>query len=131
MVETTTEIRVELENSPGTLGEAATALGEAGVNIMGFSLDADGASGTARFVTDDPDQATIELETLGLSPTRDQILLATAPNEPGELGRLGTTLGDSGVNIENAFAVVDPNTEETGLAFEVDDLSSARKVLQG
>lgn len=131
MVETATEIRVALENSPGTLGEAATSLGEAGINILGFSLDADGASGTARFVTDDPEQATAELETLGLSPTSEEILLASAPNEPGQLGRLGAALGDSGVNIETAFPVVDPTTEETNIAFEVDDPSSARKVLQG
>lgn len=129
MATTTTEIRVELENEPGTLGEAAETLGEAGVNVLGFDLAAEGATGTARIVADDPQDAASTLRAEGFPVQTEEILLVTAPNRPGELGRIGTELGNSGVNIEKGFPVFDPTTEEATLAFEVDDLDSARKVL--
>lgn len=131
MVDTATEISVELDNEPGTLGDAATTLGEAGVNIQGFTIDADGPTGTVRFVTDDPDTAESELETSGFSPTRRELVLAQAPNEPGELGSLASRLGDSGVNIETGFPVFGPTQDTPTIAFAVDDIASARKAIQG
>lgn len=130
-IDTATEISVELENSPGTLGETATALGNAGVNILGFSLEADGATGTARFVTDDPETANEELETLGLSPRTRDVLVTSVPHEPGQLGRIGTRLGESGVNVEAGFPILERSGGEPQLAIAVDDMDSARKVLRG
>lgn len=129
MPSTTTEIQVELENTPGTLGDATDSLGEAGVNILGFDLTAEGSTGTARLVTDDPTEAESALTSEGFTVQTETVLLVQAPNRPGELARIGNQLGDSGVNIENGFPVFDPSTEEATLAFEVDDLQSAEKVL--
>lgn len=129
-IDTATEISVELENSPGTLGETARALGDAGVNILGFSLEAEGATGTARFVTDDPTQASDELETLGLSPATRDVLVTAVPHEPGQLGRIGAQLGNSGVNVEAGFPILERTGGQPQLAIAVDDIDSARKVLQ-
>lgn len=129
MTTTTTEIQVELENQPGTLGEASGALGEADVNILGFDVTAQASTGTARFVTDDPNRARSALTEEGFEVETEEILLVNAPNQPGELSKLGSKLGDSGVNIENGFPVFDPSTEDATLAFEVDDIQSAIKVL--
>lgn len=131
MVEIGTEISVELENEPGTLGKVASALGQADLNILGFSLEAQGRTGTARFVTDDPETASSELESIGLTTQRRDLLLAPAPHEPGQLGTLSTTLGNSGVNIEGGFPVIDPTEQNPKIAFAVDDVESARKVIEG
>lgn len=129
MVETTTEIFVELENTPGTLADASDALGEANVNITGFLLEAQGSTGTARFLTQDPGQARSALEKAGLAPQDREIVVTQVPNRPGQLAKLARALADSGVNIESSFPVLDPAGSQAGLAFAVDDIDSANKVL--
>lgn len=130
MTTTTTAVAVELENKPGTLGQAARTLGDAGINILGFSLEAQGRTGTAHLVTDDPEATLETLEATGRTVESQDVLLVPAPNEPGQLGTVGERLGEVGVNIEAGFAVADPETSQAQIALAVDDTRSARKSLE-
>lgn len=129
MVETTTEIFVELENRPGTLADATDTLGKANVNITGFLLEAQGSKGIARFLTQDPGKARSALEKAGLAPQDREIVVTPVPNRPGQLAKMARALADSGVNIESSFPVLDPAGSKAGIAFAVDDANSANKVL--
>lgn len=124
-------IFVELQDSPESVGEATEALGEDGINILGFQVDRDGPGTVARFITDEPDRAVQSLEGIGVTPQTRDVVLAPARNEPGELGQISSALGRSGVQIASSFPVLDPEGQEPRIAFDVDDAASARKALEG
>lgn len=130
-IERTTEIEVSLENQPGTLGDVTQQLADDGINILGFACLAQGSEGTACFVTDDPSTTIETLEQAGLDPVQRPSVFVPTPNEPGQLASLSNKLGDSGVNIERSFVAADPNADEIGIGFTVDDVDQAAKVLQG
>lgn len=130
-VERTTEIEVSLENTPGTLGEVSDKLAREGINILGFTCVAQGSEGTACFVTSDPDEATRTLDRAGFDPKTQESVFVPTPNKPGQLAKLSKKLGTSGVNIERSFVAADPDTDEIGIGFTVDDIDQATKVLRG
>lgn len=130
-IERTTEIEVELENEPGTLGEIADTLADEGINIRGFACVAQGNTGTACLVTDTPAQAVTALESTGHPVETAESLFATAPNEPGQLAELAGRLGASGVNIERSFVATQEDGATLGIGFRVDDVTQGEKVLKG
>lgn len=128
---TTTEIEVELDNEPGTLADVSEVLADENINILGFTCVAQGDSGTACFIADDPNAAIETLESEGFHPeTRDAVFVPT-PNEPGRLARLSRRLGNSAINIERSFVAADETGGDLGIGFEVDDTEQALKVLRG
>lgn len=127
---TSTEVFVSLKNTPGTLAKATEAIGKQNVNITGFLCNAEGDTGIARFVTNDPTKTEEALKSAGLKPQRREVLLAPIENTPGQLGRIAKQLGQSGVNIEASFPVVGSGGE-TQICFDVDDIQTATKVLSG
>lgn len=133
MVETqrTTEIEVELANTPGTLADVAETLSEEGINILGFACMAQGDTGTACFVTENPEGAITVLENDGYDVEAHESLFVPAPNEPGQLATLARSLGNSGVNIEHSFVATDDSGHTVGIGFNTGDTSQAEKVLKG
>lgn len=130
-IERTTEIEVSLENEPGTLGDVTQRLADDGINILGFACLAQGSEGRACFVTDDPSQTIQTLEEAGFDPEQRPSVFVPTPNEPGKLASLSNKLGQSGVNIDRSFVAADPQTDDLGIGFTVDDVDQAAKVLQG
>jgi hypothetical protein len=129
--ETTTQIQVQLENTPGTLAGLAETLADEGINIEGFAVAEDGSTGEAFLVTSDPREASEILDAQGFDPTTEEIVFLPAPNEPGQLATAAGALGGSGVNIENAYVAADPSGNDLGFGFHVDDVKQATKVLRG
>lgn len=128
---TTTEIEVELENEPGTLADVSEVLADERINILGFACVAQGQTGTACFITDDPDASIETLKAAGFTPRTREAVFVPTPNEPGQLADLSRRLGDSAVNIERSFVASDERGESLGIGFEVDDTQQALKVLEG
>lgn len=130
IVRATRSVVIRLENAPGQLARVASALGEADVNILGFSAHEEGQEGTVHLLTEDPDKAADVLEELGLDPVTKEALAVTLPNRAGELGRVSRRLADSGVNIDATFPTVSPRGPDVQIAFVCDDPASAHKVLE-
>lgn len=122
------QIVVSLPNEPGTLADACETLAEAGVNIEGMSLEAQGPFGTVRFVTDDNATALKTLESQGIPATKRPTNVIRLPNQPGQLAETARTLGNSGINIENLFANAS-GSEEGEIVIQTDDPAGARKAL--
>lgn len=124
------EIEVELANKPGTLADVTEALADLSINVQGFTCTAQGDTGKACFVTDNPQGAIDALTDAGFSPQTHEAVFATAPNKPGQLANLSRRLAQSGINIDRSFVATD-DTGELGIGFSVDDAQQARKVLEG
>lgn len=123
---TTKFVTVKLDDTPGTLGKAANALGDANVNIDAFAVD---GNGNARFLTNNPSSATDALKKAGFSPKTVDVIQVNLPNEPNQLGRLGTELGKKGVNIESCFGATGGGG--TGTVFlRVSDIEKATPVVE-
>ena len=116
-------VQVAIEDAPGTMGEAAELLSDAGVNIEAFAVDPSGA----RFLTSDPEGAIAALSMGGYTSLAVEVLTVDLPNQPGELARIGKALGNAGVNILTTFGVT--NGHNGRIYMRVDDQTKARRVL--
>lgn len=126
--QTQKEFVLALENRPGTIAEVATALGKANINIVGFLMEAQGEFGVARIVTNDATKTESWLKQANRQYRAHEIITVPIKDQPGELGRLTSALAKSGVNVTAAYPTATPSG--IGITFAVDDLNTARKVLQ-
>jgi hypothetical protein len=121
---TSREFVIPLENRPGTIAEVATSLGKANVNIIGFLVEAQGEFGIARVITSDPAKTEGWLKQTNRPYRANDVVIAPVKPQPGELGRVASKLAASGVNINASYP-----TENGGIAFAVNDVNGAKKVL--
>lgn len=125
---TTKEFVIPLENKPGTLADVAATLGKANVNIQAYLLEAQGDFGVFRFVPSDVAKTESWLKTANRPYRVNDVVTVTVANKPGELGRIAQKLAASGVNIVASYPVA-PSGSETQIAFAVNDVATAKKVL--
>lgn len=118
---------VELEDRPGALGELATLLSDAGVNIEAFSADANGVT----ILTDNTETATNTLQEKGLTFDAHEVIEIELPNRPGELARIATRLGSEGVNIATTFGSSTAKTNHGRIYINVEDVDAAWTALDG
>jgi hypothetical protein len=120
-----TDLMVGMEDRPGQLARLGEALGGAGVNVDGFFATTEGGRGQVHVLVEDASAARQALEGAGIqvADQRD-VLVAAAPNQPGQLGQTARRLADAGVNIELAYGTADGK-----LVFGVDDPGKAQGAL--
>lgn len=120
-----TDLKVVLEDRPGTLANMGEALGRAGVNIMGScGVSCDG-EGEIHVLVEDAAAARRALQDAGITVQEEtQVLVHQVEDRPGELGSLARILADAGVNIELMYL-----TTAGEVVLGVDDLEGARGAL--
>lgn len=103
------DLMVILVNRPGTLADAAEALGRAGVNIEGGCGFPAGGEGVFHVLVEDAAGARSALEQAGLEvrAERDVVLLDRLPDEPGTLGTALRRIADAGVNVDLLYSTAD------------------------
>ena len=118
------DIKVALENRPGSLADMGEALGNAGVNIEGMCGPCEG-DGTAHLLVDDADAARAALSEAGIEVKEESdVLVIQVPDKPGALGEICRRIGDAGVNIDYFYAATN-----TRIVLGVDDLEKAKSVV--
>lgn len=122
------EFVIPLENKPGTLAEVTASLGKANINVSAYLLEAQGDFGVFRFVTSDATKTETWLKSVNRPFRVNDVVTVAVPDKPGELGRIAQKLSGSGVNILASYPVASGPTG-TQLAFAVDDVAAARKIL--
>lgn len=124
-IQTVNVVYVTIENRPGSLARAASALGKANINIDAVSVETNGGQGFARFLTARPSEAVKSLKAAGIQAFESETLVVPIPNRPGELARVASELGAAGINIESVAS-----TPDGKLLVRTNDARASERILQ-
>ncbi len=119
---------VRSEDRPGLLGEIASALGSAGVNLRAVQAGNDGARAVVRMVVDRVPAAKKALGARGWAAEEEEVLELELSDEPGTLGEVARSLGEAGVNIEYVFVTTTGAKKATAF-LAVSDMRKALRTL--
>ena len=115
------QVSVFLENRPGHLAELARTLADAGVNMRALMVADTEQFGVVRIICDDPQRAKTVLEGAGFGASITRVLAVEMPDRPGGLAEVLEALGREGINVEYAYAFVEPSAKAAIDIFRVDD----------
>ncbi|HEY7024197.1 MAG TPA: hypothetical protein VH371_04470 [Candidatus Limnocylindrales bacterium] len=121
------DLTVNLQNKPGTVAQAAEALGNAGINIEGVFGMAMGDRGELHLLVADAAVARSALQAAGADCGADRdVEVVSLVDEPGELGRHLRRIADAGVNLDMAYTATN-----TRLVVAAADMDALRRAMHG
>lgn len=120
------QLSVFIGNEPGRVSEVTGILGDAGLNIRGFSVSDTVDYGILRLVVDDPDRAHAVLKEHGFTVKETDVICVLLPDEPGALAGLLRVMAEAGVNIEYVYSLI-----ATYVVLNVSDADRALELLEG
>jgi len=123
------QLTVFLENSPGRLAGLTRAIGDAGVNMRALMVADTAEFGVVRIICDRPEEAKTALEQAGYGVTVTDVIAVEIPDSPGGLADVLEVLGAIGVNVEYAYAFVEPGGQAAVDVFRVEDIEGAQRAL--
>ncbi len=119
------QLSVFLDNTAGRLSEVTRILGDAGINIRGFSVADTADFGILRLIVNDQPRAIEELRAARFTVHQGPVILARVPDIPGGLARALHGFAQRGLNVEYAYAIVN-----SIIAFGVEDISAGEAILR-
>lgn len=119
------QVSVFLENSPGHLAQLTRALADAQINLRALMLADTSEFGVVRIICDRPRAAKAVLEDAGFGVSITSVLAVEIPDTPGGLADVLEVLGRASVNVEYAYAFVEPGRTAAVDIFKVDDAAAA------
>jgi hypothetical protein len=125
------QITAWMESAPGQIGRIAKALGDAKVNITGFTAYGTGGESPIRLQVSSPAKAKKVLQGLGVRVTEEEVLRLTLADKPGILGEVGSRLGQANINVDYAYGSVAKGGRKADVVLGVTDLVGATKALRG
>lgn len=100
------ELRVTMEDRPGSLATLAEALGKAGVNIEAISAETSGGSGDIRILVADAAAARKALEGAGVKVAAErEMAFVDLDDRPGSLATIARKLAGQGINVDSIYVV--------------------------
>jgi hypothetical protein len=122
-----TDLTVYLEDRPGTLAQAAEALGNAGINIDGTCGFPSEGRGVMHVLVPDGDAAREALTAAGLECGEErEVEVVSIVDQPGELGRHLRRVAEAGVNVDLLYLATG-----TRLVLGGGDMDGLRRALHG
>jgi hypothetical protein len=100
------QLSVFIENEAGRVSEVTAKLGEAGVNIRGFSVSDTADHGILRLIVDKPQEAEDLLTAAGFTVKDTEVLCIDLPDHPGGLAGVLRIVAEAGVNIEYVYSLI-------------------------
>lgn len=100
------QLSVFIENKAGRVSEVTDILGDAGINIRGFSVSDTAEYGILRLVVDKPEDAMSELKGHGFTVKESDVICIKLADEPGALAKVLKVVSDAGVNIEYVYSLI-------------------------
>jgi len=119
------QLSVFIENKAGRVSEVTETLGQAGINIRGFSVSDTADYGIIRLVVDDPDRGRDLLHDAGFAVKVSDVLCIDLPDVPGGLAGVLKVVSDAGVNIEYVYSLI-----STFVVINVADIDRAVALLR-
>ncbi|HSA92327.1 MAG TPA: ACT domain-containing protein [Terriglobales bacterium] len=123
------QITVWVADRPGVLGDVASTLGEAKINIQAFLAHVSGDEGAIRLIVDKPAAAKKALTARGWRATEEEVVALTLADKPGTLGAAADKLGGTGINIRYAYTG-SVKGGKVNAYFAVPDATAALKALR-
>jgi len=99
-----TQLAVFIENKPGRLAAVTRILGEAQVNIRGFSIADTEDYGILRLLVDNEEMARKVLRENSFMVHENQVVLAQVPDRPGGLAEVLDIIAEMEINVEYTYA---------------------------
>ena len=100
------QLSVFIENKAGRVSEVTAKLGEAGINIRGFSVSDTADHGILRLIVDKPEQAQAVLTAADFTVKESDVICVDLPDHPGGLAGVLRTVSEAGVNIEYVYSLI-------------------------
>ena len=123
-----TQLSAFLENTPGTLYKAITAISGAGINIRALSVADTRDFGILRVIVSDIDK-TIEILSDDTVVTRTQVIAVRMSDKAGALREILSVLQEAGVNIEYVYAFTANAANSAYVVLRVNDIEEAEAIL--
>lgn len=123
-----TQLSAFLENTPGTLYQAVSAISDAGVNIRALSVADTKDFGILRMIVSDIEK-TREVLSDNLVAAETKVIAARMSDEAGALKKILKVIQATGVNIEYVYAFTSAIAGSAYVVLRVDDVQSAEAVL--
>ena len=120
-----TQLSVFLDNTAGRLAEVGRLLGDAGVNIRGFSVADTADYGILRLIADDSAKAAQVLRDFKFTVHEGPVILARVPDRPGGLADALEGFAKAGLNVDYAYLAVPAAV----IAFGAEDVEAGEKIL--
>ena len=120
------QLSVFIENKAGRVSEVTEVLGNAGVNIRGFSVSDTADYGIIRLVVDDPLGGRSALTAAGFTVKENPVICINLPDHPGGLASVLKIVSDARVNIEYVYSLI-----STYVVINVTDVDRAIALLDG
>lgn len=124
-MQTIDQLSVFLENKPGHLARMARSLADAGINMRALMIADTAEFGVARIICDQPHVAKQRLEAEGYGVSLTSVIAVEIPDRPGGLADVLETLGAASVNVEYAYAFVEPGVDAAVDVLKVDGQRAA------
>jgi hypothetical protein len=127
----TKEFTIRLKDRPGTLGKLCQTLAEQDINILAYQQfpHAKG-KGSVHLVVDNPDKTRATLDRQRADYREAEVAKVVLANRPGELARVGSRLGEEGININYGYSGAEPGTNASFLILGVADAAKATELLE-
>ncbi len=123
------QINVFAQNQPGRLERLTEVLLEEGINIRAITIAGADDYGVIKLLVDDPRKAYEALQREGFSTFMKEVMAVVMDDRPGGLHRVCQVLGESGVNVEDAYGFVFQDRKTAILVVEVEKIPEAEEIL--
>jgi hypothetical protein len=120
------QLSVFIENKAGRVSEITGVLGDAGVNIRGFSISDTADYGIVRLIVDKPEVGDKALQDAGFTLKVTEVICLDLPDHPGGLAGVLQVVSDAGVNIEYVYSLIG-----TYVVINVADIDRSISLLRG
>lgn len=118
-----------LQNRPGRLAEVCSALGQAGVNIVGLSISDTADYGVLRLVADNAAKAERVIRDSHFPFCETDVLVVEIPNRPGAMAEIARRLAAARVNIEYSYVTAPSPDIPSVVILRVSDVRKAQETL--
>jgi hypothetical protein len=100
------QLSVFIANEAGRVSEVTRLLGQANINIRGFSVSDTAEYGILRLIVDRPADAAKMLREAGFTVRETGVICVDLPDHPGGLASVLKVVSEAGVNIEYVYSLI-------------------------
>ena len=123
------QLSIFAENKPGKLEHITQVFGDNKVNILAFNIASQGDFGILRFIVDKPEKAFEAFKKGGFTVSMNEVFAIEMEDKPGGFHNVSQFIAKNGLNIENAYVLIEGDRKGALLICDIKDTEKAKKTL--